>query len=88
MDISFIADYISPIALGVCLCTGYIVKNLIPAKTVNRFIPAVVAVEGVAIVAWASGSFTPEVLIGGLVSGLASTGLYEAFSNLVGNAAN
>ena len=41
------------------------------------------AVIGVVLNAWMNMSFTPEILLGGLVSGLASTGLYEAFKNFI-----
>lgn len=84
MDMSFITDYISPIALAACLCVGYVVKHLVPGDEVNRWIPLIAAVLGVLIVAWATWSLTPETVVAGLVSGLASTGLYEAFRNLIG----
>lgn len=85
MDISFVNDFVSPIALVICLCTGYIVKHWIPAVAVNRYIPAIVGIEGIVLVAWASWSISPETLAAGLVSGLASTGLYEAFSHMIGS---
>ena len=84
MDLSFIADYISPIALVLCLCVGYVIKHLVPNDEINRWIPLIAAVLGVAVVAWATWSITPEAVVAGLVSGLASTGLYEAFRNLIG----
>lgn len=83
MDLGFVADYISPIALVVCLGVGYIVKNVVPSDAVNRWIPCIVAALGVAIVAWSEWGITPQVLATGLISGLASTGLYEAFANLI-----
>lgn len=86
MDIGFVAGYVSPIALAICLCVGYVVKHVVPSEAVNRYIPLIAAVLGVAIVAWAEWSITPETVVAGLVSGLASTGLYEAFHNLIGDA--
>ena len=39
---------------------------------------------GIALNVWVNAfTFTPEVLLGGLFSGLASTGLYELFKNLI-----
>jgi len=38
---------------------------------------------GVILNIWMNMTFTPEILLGGLVSGLASTGLYEAFKNFI-----
>ncbi len=86
MDIGFVAGYVSPIALAICLCVGYVVKHVVPSEAVNRYIPLIAAVLGVAIVAWAEWSITPETVVAGLVSGLASTGLYEAFKNLIDGA--
>jgi len=43
------------------------------------------AVLGVILNSWINMSFTPEILLGGLFSGLASTGLYEAFKQLIKN---
>ena len=41
------------------------------------------AVLGVVLNIWINMSFTPEILLGGMFSGLASTGLYEAFKQLI-----
>lgn len=84
MDIGFITEYISPITLVVCLAVGFIIKNAVNNGTVNRFIPVIVAILGVFICAWDAMAFTPMVLAAGLISGLASTGLYEACKNLLG----
>lgn len=74
-----------PIVVAVCLCVGYVIKNLVPGESSNRYIPVTVALLGVVLNVWAAGwQLTPEVLAGGLVSGLASTGLYEAFKQFIG----
>lgn len=87
MDVSVISEYVSPLALVAALCVGYIVKHLIPSDGVNRFIPLIAAVVGLAFcIAEALGTgdaVTAQTVVTGLVSGLASTGLYEAFSNLI-----
>ena len=41
-------------------------------------------VLGVALNVWVNMDFTAEILLAGLFSGLASTGLYEMFRNIVG----
>lgn len=80
----FLNTYIVAGVLGICLCVGYIVKHLIPTDKVNKFIPLIVGVLGVLLNVWACGwAITPEVLLGGLVSGLASTGLHEAFAQFI-----
>ena len=75
-------EYTAPIIIGICLCVGYVIKNLLPGEGVNRFIPLIMAFLGCFISVWTAGfSLTPEILLSGLISGLASTGLYEAFKN-------
>lgn len=83
MNLDFLTNYAVPIVVGVCLCVGYILKNVVPNEKVNRFIPLIMGVLGVALNAWINLNFTPEILLGGLLSGLSSTGLYEAFKNLI-----
>lgn len=83
MNLDFLTNYAVPIVVGVCLCVGYILKNVVPNERVNRFIPLIMGVLGVALNAWINLNFTPEILLGGLLSGLSSTGLYEAFKNLI-----
>lgn len=82
MDISFITEYISPISLVICLVIGFIIKTCTNNLTLHRFIPCIVAVIGVIICCWDAFAFTPGVIAAGLISGLASTGLYEALSNI------
>lgn len=83
MNLDFLTNYAVPIVVGVCLCVGYILKNVVPNEKVNRFIPLIMGVLGVTLNAWINLNFTPEILLGGLLSGLSSTGLYEAFKNLI-----
>lgn len=83
MDISGLKEYVVIIVLGICLCVGYILKNLIPTDKINRFIPLIMGVLGVLLNIWISWGVTPEIILGGLISGLASTGLYEAFRNMI-----
>ena len=83
MDISELREYVVVIVLGICLCVGYILKNLIPTDEINRFIPLIMGVLGVLLNMWISWGVTPEIILSGLVSGLASTGLYEAFRNMI-----
>ena len=85
MNLDFLNDYIVLIVVGICLCVGYILKNVVTTDKVNRYIPLLMGVLGVILNVWLCGFlFTPEILLGGLFSGLASTGLYEMFRNLIG----
>jgi len=82
----FINDYIVVVVLAVCLCVGYVIKNLVSDNKINRFIPLIMVVIGVVINLWINGfELTPEILLGGMVSGLASTGLHQAFKQIIEN---
>lgn len=86
MDISVIlADYFSPIILVACLCIGYVVKAVWKSEHVNRFIPLIVMVLGLVLNVWFEGAITLPVIVAGMVSGLASTGLYELVDTTILN---
>lgn len=76
--------YIIPVIVGLCLIVGYIVKNFTGAD--NKIIPALVTVLGVALAVWMNWpAITPEVILGGAVSGLASTGMHQMFKQWIDN---
>ena len=80
----FLKDFMVLIVVGVCLCVGYVIKHLITSDKVKKFIPLIMLILGVAMNVWLNGfAFTPQILLGGMVSGLASTGLYEAFHQFI-----
>lgn len=76
MDISV---YEVPVIMATCWCVGYLVKRWV-ADVDNKWIPTVCAVLGVILNVLMNGSFTVEILLGGLASGLASTGINELFT--------
>ena len=75
----FLNQFSAPVVTGICLCIGYIIKNLIPSERVNKFIPLISGLIGVGLNAWLEMGMSPQIILTGLLSGLASTGLYEAF---------
>ncbi len=76
----FLKDYFEFIIIGICLCVGYIIKNILPGDKINRYIPLIMGTIGLVLAFWLNRFvFTPQVLLGGLVSGLASTGLHQTF---------
>ena len=80
----FLNDYLVLIVVGICLCIGYVLKNLIPTEKINKYIPLIMAVLGVVLNMWLSGfAFSPEILLGGLASGLASTGMHQLFKQFI-----
>ena len=87
MDIKFLTEYMVPVIMGICLCAGYIVKHWVKDAD-NRIIPTLCAVLGVALAVWMHWpAVTPEVLLQGMASGLASTGLHQAVRQLFGTEA-
>ena len=83
MDLTFLTNYAVPIIVGICLCVGYVLKNIVTTDVINKYIPLIMAVIGVVLNVWINMAFTPEILLAGMFSGLASTGSYEAFKQLV-----
>lgn len=85
MDLSYLNELISPVALGLALVIGFLVKYAIKNEKINRFIPIICAVVGVVVVACVdipSGVFGVVSILQGSISGLAATGLFEAFRNI------
>ena len=81
----FLNDYMVLMVVGICLCVGFVLKHLVPTEKVNKFIPLIMAVLGIVINVWMNAfAFTPEILLGGMFSGLASTGMHQAFKQLIG----
>ncbi len=79
----FLNEFTAPVVIGICLCVGYIIRNIVPTQKVNKFIPLILGLLGMAVNLWIEMSFTPEGILVGLVSGLASTGLYETFHQFI-----
>ena len=79
----FLKDYMVFAIVGICLCVGYIIKKIIAKDMFDRFIPLIVGVLGAGLNIWINMQVSAEVILAGLVSGLASTGLYEAFHQFI-----
>ncbi len=80
--IDFLNDYVILLILGICLCVGYVIKTSIP-KLDNKYIPLIMAILGVILNIWINMSFSPEILLGRLFSGLTSTGLHQELKQLI-----
>ena len=81
MNIEMLNEFLVPVIVGLCLVVGWIIKHWIKAAD-NRVIPTVVTVLGVLLAVWMNMSITPEFLLQGAVSGLASTGLHQALTQM------
>ena len=85
MDLSFLMEYINRVTLGICLCVGFALKY---AKLFdwlgNQYIPLSMLVLGTIInILINYPGINASVVLGGMISGLASTGLYEMMRNLL-----
>ena len=80
----FLNEYSVPVIVGICLCIGFILKNLVATDKINKFIPLIVAIIGVVVNAWLNAwTVTPEILLSGMFSGLASTGMHQLFKQFI-----
>ena len=83
MDLKFITENFVPVIVVACVLVGYIVKVTPPfAKLANNYIPLIVTVLG-AILGILTNGMTLEAIVYGAVSGLASTGLHQVFTQLL-----
>lgn len=83
MDISGLTQYLVLVVVGICLCVGYVIKKSLTFID-NKYIPLIMLLLGlVANIIINLPTVTAEVILAGMLSGLASTGLYEAFRNLI-----
>ena len=84
LDLSVISNYLVVAVILVCCCIGYVIKtslNFIP----NKYIPLIMACIGVVLNYFIAGYFNVNILLGGMLSGLSSVGLHQAFKNLIEN---
>ena len=83
IDLSFLTSYAVPVVIGICLCIGYVVKTSLTFIK-NKYIPLIMAIVGVLLSIWINRSIDPNIILSGMFSGLASTGLHQAFKQLIG----
>lgn len=79
----FLNEYLISVILGICLVVGYIIKQWIKDID-NKYIPTVVTVLGIILSIWMNNWIvTPDILLQGAISGLASTGLHQLFKQYI-----
>ena len=83
MNLDFITDMYIPVIIVATLTIGYVIKET-PAleKVANAYIPLIVTITGALLGVFISG-LSVESFVYGAVSGLASTGLHQAFTQLL-----
>lgn len=80
-------DFIILLPCAAALIIGFLVKDSIRVIP-NRYIPLICSVIGLVMNIWINKSFTPEILVSGLISGVAATGMFELVRNLIGGKKN
>lgn len=84
MDLGNLNEFLNVVIMGICLCVGYIIKNVVPNEKINKFIPLIAGGLGLVLAIVSNlNNMSLNVVLMGLFSGLASTGLYETFKNLI-----
>lgn len=77
-----LSQYVVAVVMATCLAIGYVIKHSLDFIP-NKYIPLIMAVLGIGLNIWVnSGTINITVLLGGLASGLASTGAFELARNL------
>ena len=83
VDFTTLTKYFVLVVVVACLIVGYVIKHFIP-KMPNKFIPLILAILGVFLnVAFNGFTFTFDIVISGMASGLVSTGSFEMVRNLL-----
>lgn len=74
VGMEILQEYLVPCVMALCFCAGYIIKKWVKDVD-NKWIPTICAILGVLLNIWVAKEFSPPVLLGGMASGLAATGL-------------
>lgn len=79
-----IQGFYMPLVVMACLIVGYCIKNIKWLDELsNQYIPTILAIIGAVFGCVVNKSITPENIIYGALSGLASTGLHQWFKNTI-----
>ena len=84
MDITYLFDYVNLLTWGICLCIGFALKTAFESFP-NKYIPLASLTMGclINVLINLQSGINATVVLGGMISGLASTGLYEMMRNLL-----
>ena len=84
MDLGNLNEFLNVVIMGICFCVGYMIKNVVTNDVINKYIPLIVGTLGLILAVVSNiNNISLEVIFTGLLSGLASTGLYEAYNNSI-----
>ena len=80
--LEFLGEFYIPIVMAVCLAVGYILKHWI-YDVDNRVIPTVLAILGAVCACVNAWEISLDIIASGMITGLASTGVHQMFSQWV-----
>lgn len=84
MDLGFLTDYYVPVVLVACLIVGYCIKHIKWLDNIsNDYIPSILAILGAVLACVANSTVDLNTIVYGAFSGLASTGLHQAFTKII-----
>lgn len=83
MELNSLTDYFVFVDVGICLCCGFVIKTSLDFIK-NKYIPLIMMILGLIVnILINYPILTAEIVLGGMISGLASTGLYESFRSIM-----
>ena len=84
MNLGILTDYYVPVVVVACLIVGYCIKHIKWLdKISNEYIPSILAVLGAVLACVANSTIDLNTIVYGAFSGLASTGLHQAFTEII-----
>lgn len=87
MDLSFITELYIPIIVVLCLVVGYILKHWIKDVD-NKWIPTILCIGGAVAACISAKDINLTLIVSGAISGLASTGMHQAFKQIIEKSKN
>ncbi|NCB93560.1 MAG: holin [Clostridia bacterium] len=84
MELTFLNEFYMPIVLAACLIVGYCIKHIEwISKRVREYIPTILAILGAILACISKGDITLQLIVAGAFTGLTSTGLHQAFKQII-----
>jgi hypothetical protein len=83
MDLTFLTELYQPMVIALCLVVGYVLKHWVKDVD-NKFIPTILVAIGIVAACIDGETVSIELIVSGALSALASTGLHQAFKQLIG----
>ena len=88
MDLGFLQEYCVPVILAACLVVNYCIRHIRRLSRISgQYLPTVMTMMGlllsIPVTLGAGDMVTVQSLVGGAVTGLASTGLQQIFKDFL-----